>query len=357
MKGIVRSVDGVPAAVILLLEAGADASVSSEPPASNSQMLAALRPFIPLYLDSIETPVTDALVSEVYSSVSECVSLIKNVPSNYLVSVNTFAAYVPYLRACQRAINERQTRGRVGISRTLEDQAVRLFGLKTADLNNIVASCGAFDCITDRYSVKINSPDGVGRIVSVRSRNVEAVDRQIIAGTACASCLSSHASLSCSGCHRVRYCNDVCQRKHWKEGHKPICQAARRTRQTVTLQRPSPKTKCDITCLTNSAGTRMVKNWDISTMEALCGHTAVIKASPVVGDDTASILIYDEARYFFAEVTASDPAHGMILAITKSTPHFGGSKAYFNCMFSRSECGIFIDATIDLKPLFHQSWI
>lgn len=40
----------------------------------------------------------------------------------------------------------------------------------------------------------------------------------------CSACDQESRTMSaCSGCKKVYYCNTVCQKKHWKAGHKNIC--------------------------------------------------------------------------------------------------------------------------------------
>ena len=38
----------------------------------------------------------------------------------------------------------------------------------------------------------------------------------------CANCMAP-ASFKCSGCYRVLYCNETCQKRHWKLRHKLDC--------------------------------------------------------------------------------------------------------------------------------------
>ena len=42
----------------------------------------------------------------------------------------------------------------------------------------------------------------------------------------CASChkVSDEPLPICQGCHMLAYCNEVCQRNHWKASHKVQCQ-------------------------------------------------------------------------------------------------------------------------------------
>mmetsp|Transcript_38960 Transcript_38960/g.91511 ORF Transcript_38960/g.91511 Transcript_38960/m.91511 type:complete len:127 (-) Transcript_38960:293-673(-) len=50
-----------------------------------------------------------------------------------------------------------------------------------------------------------------------------------LARLTCHSCgiLSKDGKLRmCSLCHQARYCNQYCQRAHWRAGHKQICNAA-----------------------------------------------------------------------------------------------------------------------------------
>ncbi len=43
----------------------------------------------------------------------------------------------------------------------------------------------------------------------------------------CAHCGESRASLTCTRCKLVRYCNKACQAKHWRAGrHRESCKAA-----------------------------------------------------------------------------------------------------------------------------------
>jgi hypothetical protein len=41
----------------------------------------------------------------------------------------------------------------------------------------------------------------------------------------CASCGAVSAESTCCGCHIARYCNEACQKAHWK-AHRPACKAA-----------------------------------------------------------------------------------------------------------------------------------
>jgi hypothetical protein len=52
----------------------------------------------------------------------------------------------------------------------------------------------------------------------------------------CQHCHSQNAPLRCSICHTVRYCDQDCQRKHWRSTHRETCKAPERQFETSVFQ-------------------------------------------------------------------------------------------------------------------------
>ena len=374
---VLWSTEGVPAAVALLLEAGADAGFTAERTPPRDDFLAALTKIAPQFLKSQGLPADEAHVKSVLDEYllmrrfsTPCTSVLHR--------VSKYADIDPNCAAMKRAINECQVRGRVGAGRTLEGYPVRIFGLtKAPELNGVVVlECGAFDPVTCRYAMCIPQPGGSGtRLIAVRSLNVEAADRRAAVMLTCAACSANLAErFSCGGCHRVRYCSAACQRVQWKQGHKKDCRADQRQYTTVTLQPPHQSEVGTNLTLHNSNGPFNLRFWDVSTMDAMCGHARVIKASAAHGNDADAhpLYLYDEPREFAARVPTSDPAHAILLDQIRSAPGCGGIKAYFTATFSRRShdpciaakeaAGVLpphfpVDVSINLKPLAHQPWI
>ncbi len=272
------------------------------------------------------------------------------------------APLLDYCRALLRIINDCQARGRVGAGRTLEGEPVRLFWLTTAALNDLmIPACGAYDPIAGRYAVRVPAAEGV-RVVSLKSilaKNVEAVGRRAAAGTCCGACGAVDATEVCGACKRIRYCNTDCQRTHWRGSHKAACAAMRAAGVEVVLRRPRFRESSldgrDFD-LTNPAGTRRVRLWDDSALARLSGTASALKVSPNLGDDAADILVYDEKREFVALVSASDPAHTILLEKVKSAPRSGGTKAYFMAMFRPASGDSHVEVAIITTPLEPQAW-
>ena len=58
--------------------------------------------------------------------------------------------------------------------------------------------------------------------------NTKTAPLPVECGDTCALCerrpnQGEKALASCMNCHKVKYCNEICQRGHWTEGHKAKC--------------------------------------------------------------------------------------------------------------------------------------
>jgi hypothetical protein len=66
----------------------------------------------------------------------------------------------------------------------------------------------------------------------------------LVSHTRCDSCKGAvpYANIKnkCSRCKRVYYCNETCQRAHWKAGHKQMCRPYRETRPLLHSATSSP---------------------------------------------------------------------------------------------------------------------
>lgn len=346
---------GVPAAVQLLLEAGADASFSAETQAPLAEKLAAEKLQARRYLESLGQPVNAARLRELERGIQFTVSRANSIPANFLASMSATGTTSDRGRAIMGVINDCQARGRVGAGRTLEGQAVRLFGLKAAFLNGQVdPACGAFDPVAGRYAVRVRraEPSEEPHTVAILAKNVEAVGRAAAAGLNCDACGAPDALLVCSRCRRVRYCNAVCQRAHWRESHKIACAASIAVRTEVILRRPH---RAGVRMmLQNATSVCEVHVWDEAAFKVLDGSVCPVKASPVIGDDAGDISVYNESREFFTLVSAADPAHAVLLRKVKGAPLCGGTKAYFMASFGRGAAGR--EVAIDAEPLAPQTW-
>ena len=353
-----KSDNGAPAAVMLLLEAGADAGFSAETAPRQPDFTAAYKLLARKYLESLGQPVPAARLRALEQGVERTFSRALKIPQTFIACVESMAPHLDHSRALLAIINDCQTRGRVGAGRTLEGESVRLFGLKTAAFNDLVIPvCGAYDPKTGRYAVRVPdaaSADGV-RSVAVLAKSVEAVGRRAVAGICCGACGAADAKNICAACKRIRYCNADCQRLHWRASHKAVCSAMRAAAVEVVLQRPHLRPLGEL-ILKNPAGVRRVLLWDASALARLSGTASVLKVSPTIGDDEAEILIYDEKREFVAQVPASDPAHAILLAKVKCAPRSGGTKAYFMAMFRPAPGDRQVEVAIDTTPLEPQAW-
>lgn len=373
------SVDGVPAAALLLLEAGADAGFSAEKNSPREQLCAALEKIAPKYLSAQGIPVNESNLRNLMAHSYRPPAILPSVMQRVALA----ARVSPENAALLRAINDCQVRGRVGAGRTLEGQAVRIFGLKQADLNGtIVSVCGVFDPVSGRYEVCVPRDDGIARrLVRIQAKNIEAANRKdsvfFTREPACITCTACSVQLSeaktCSRCHRARYCSEACQRIHWKSGHKAECTAAHKESNAITLQQPRAGAIGEDQVLYNSNGSFRVRFWDAPALARMLDHVRIIKISAVLGEAAAATALtaYDEAREFAARISVSDPAHALLLAQIKSAG-CGGLKAYFSATFRRtaSPGDVPLDSstvgssphfpfavTINLKPLEHQHWL
>lgn len=347
---------GAPAAVLLLLEAGADASFTAETPEAPAAVLAAEKLQARRYLESLGRPVNAARLRALERTIELTHAHATKVPNNFLASISSVGVNNDYGRALLAVINDCQARGRVGAGRTLEGETVRLFGLKAAALNDLVVpACGAFDPVSGRYAVCVPGagPSEEPREVAILAKNVEAVGRRAAAGTCCFACGAPEAAQTCGRCRRAHYCNTECQRAHWCESHKTDCAATIAARTEVIVRRP----RCVGTRVTlrNAAGVRNVSVWDDASLARLVGTACPVKVSPVIDNTAGDISVYNESREFFTFVAADDPAHAIFLNKVKGAPLCGGTKAYFMAMFRRGDDGQ-VEVAIDSEPLPPQSW-
>ena len=51
----------------------------------------------------------------------------------------------------------------------------------------------------------------------------------------CGTLIESDLAGMCNGCMKVVYCDEVCQRTHWKNGHKEQCKATRKRKRGVIV--------------------------------------------------------------------------------------------------------------------------
>lgn len=353
-----KAENGASAVVMLLLEAGADAGFSAETAPRLADLIAAYKPLVRKYFESLGKPVSDARVRALEQAVEQMHSKINKIPRTFLASMSSGSSHLEFCRDLLGIINDCQARGRVGAGRTLEGQTVRLFGLKTIALNDLVIpSCGAFDPIRGRYAIRVpdtGTSEGT-RVVAILAKNVEAVGRRASAGICCGACGSAGATLICGNCKRIRYCDKKCQRTHWRGSHKDECKELSATGFEIILRQPRVTLPGEI-LLRNPSGSRLVRFWDESALARLIGSANVLKVSPTLGDDAANILVYDEKRDFVAEVSASDPAHAILLEKVKSAPRCGGTKAYFMAMFRPSSDDNQVEVVINTTPLEQQNW-
>jgi len=349
--------NGASAVVMLLLEAGADAGFTAETASKLTDLIAAQKVRARKYLESLGQPVLAARLRALEQAVEFFSVQSHKIPRTFLASMAS-AMPLDSCRALVGIINDCQARGRVGAGCTLEGRPVRLFGLKTAVLNDLVIpKCGTYDPITGRYAVCIpdaGTADGA-RVVAILAKNVEAVGRRAAAGTCCGACGAADAARVCGACKRVRYCNADCQRTHWRRVHKAECAAMRAASVEVVLRRPHLRPLGEL-LLTNPTGTRRVRLWDYSAIARLSGTASVPKLSPIIGNDAGDILVYDGNRDFVALVPSSDPAHAFLLEKVKSAPRSGGTKAYFMAMFRPASGDRQVEVAIDTTPLEPQAW-
>lgn len=352
-----KAENGAAAAVMLLLEAGADAGFSAETAPRRADFIAAFKLLAREYLESLGQPVSAARLRALEQAVEQFSSKALKIPQTFLASMSAGSS-IESCRALVGIINDCQARGRVGARHTLEGEPVRLFGLKTAALNDLVIpACGAYDPIAGRYAVRVPDAGAAGgtRVVAILAKNVEAVGRRAAAGICCGACGAADATAVCGACKRVRYCNADCQRAHWRGSHKAACKAMRGESVEVILRRPRLRPFGEIS-LTNPAGTRRVLLWDDTVLARLSGEASVLKVSPRIDDDAADILVYDEKREFAALVPFSDPAHAVLLANVKIAPRSGGTKAYFAATFRPASGDGQVEVVIDIRPLEPQTW-
>ena len=352
-----RAANGAPAAVMLLLEAGADAGVSAETAPQLADLITAQKLQVRKYSESLGQPLSAARLRALDQAFEMIVSKTIRIPPNFLASVSA-GQFLEHNRSLLAVINDCQARGRVGAGCTLEGSPVRLFGLKKVAFNDLVIpACGPFDPMSGRYAIRVpdvEAADGE-RVVAILAKNVEAVSRRASAGTCCGACGAADAPKVCMACKRVRYCNTDCQRTHWRGPHKAACAEMRAAGAEVILRRPLNLVSNELH-LTNPAGTRRVLLWDESALARLSGMASVLKVSPMIGDDTAEILVYNEERTFVVQVPASDSAHPVLLAKVKSSPQTGGTKAYFSALFRPAPGEGQVEVAIDTSPLPPQAW-
>jgi hypothetical protein len=352
---ILKADNGVSAVVMLLLEAGADAGFTAETVRPVAEILADRKPLARKYLESLGRPVSVARLRALERDVEKITTSALRIPPSFLASVAS-SVHLEFSRASLGIINDCQARGRVGAGRTLEGAPVRLFGLKTAALNDlIIPACGAFDPFTGRYAVRVPDAGAAGsaRVVAVPAKNVEAVGRRAAAGVCCGACGAVGATQVCAACKRVRYCDADCQRAHWRASHKAECAAGGE----VILRKPrsGPLAHRRELDLTNPKGTRRVRLWDDAALARLSGTLSVVKVSPPIACDAADMLVYDEARAFVALVPSTDSAHAILAEKVKSAPRSGGTKAYFMAKIRQASDGQ-MEVAINTTPLEPQMW-
>ena len=352
-----KAYNGTPAALLLLLEAGANAGFSAETASDKADFIAAHKLQARKYLESLGKPISAPRLRALERAIDAVLPRSLSIPKTFLASVSSGAA-IESLRTILGIINDCQARGRVGAGHTLEGEAVRLFGLKTDALNDlIIPTCGAFDPVSGRYTVRVPDPGAAEgeRVVAILAKNVEAVGRRALAGICCGSCGAADAARICGACKRIRYCNVDCQRAHWRASHKVACAAMRSTGAEVVLRRPHKLDVCDI-ILRNPAGTRRVLLWDDSALARLSGTASVLKASLNIGNDAGDILVYDESREFAANIPATDPAHAALLERVKGASQSGGTKAYFMAMFRPAPGDRTVEVVLNTTALEPQTW-
>ena len=81
-------------------------------------------------------------------------------------------------------------------------------------------------------------------------RKIDAAKRSVTAKSGCAMCGKANEMNKksgkiiklklCSRCHTVAYCSRQCQQKHWSEGHKKKCAAAKKKRVTIPTGEKTP---------------------------------------------------------------------------------------------------------------------
>lgn len=354
-----EAASGVSAVVMLLLEAGADASFSAEKATLAADLIAAQKSLVRRYLESLGQPVTADRARKLMQMVESLASFSCKIPPTFLTSMAA-SANVEYCRANMAVINDCQARGRVGAGRTLEGEEVRLSGLKTAALNGLVIPvCGAFDPVAGRYAISIPGT-GPGeapppRVVAVPARNVEAVGRRAAAGTTCGACGALDAQQVCGSCKSVRYCNIACQREHWRRSHKAVCSTTAKERTVVVLRQPHPSLVGQATVLRNATGARNVILWDQAALAGLAGRSDVVKVQPVIGNDAGDILVYNQERSFVFNIPAADPAHAVLLDKVKGAAKCGTTKAYFMADFRSAGEGV-VEVAIATAALEPQPW-
>ncbi|KAF8400412.1 hypothetical protein HHK36_013710 [Tetracentron sinense] len=116
-------------------------------------------------------------------------------------------------------------------------------------------------------------------------------------GDACAVCRNSGKKI-CSGCKRVRYCSQTCQRKHWQTGHKTKCEE---------FKLFGHKTKCEEFKLFGDLNSKPSVTTDPGRRASSCRGKYSTAVSLVSGGGTCNILQqpkkvlfpYDEFVNFF----------------------------------------------------------